>query len=114
MAGNMRYMLKTDGIEFEVAKPPMPKTEPNGVQKVDKASGWPVWTIPLLMLDVANESASEIVVAIAAPSRPEVAWREPVEVSELEIFPWSQKGRDGDIRSGVAFRIKEIRPVGGR
>jgi hypothetical protein len=108
----MRYMLKTDGIEFEVAKPPAPKTEQNGVQKVDKATGWPIWTVGLLMLDVAAETASEVVVAIAAPSIPAVRWREPVEVSDLEIFPWSQKGRDGDIRSGVAFRVKEIRPVG--
>jgi hypothetical protein len=32
-------------------------------------------------------------------------------VVELEMIPWSQKGRDGDIRSGVAFRAKEIRSL---
>ena len=41
----MRYLLKTDGIEFEVSKRPVPKTAPNGVQKVDASTGWPVWSI---------------------------------------------------------------------
>ena len=39
----MRYMLKTDGVEFEVSKAATAKTAPNGVQKVDTATGWPVW-----------------------------------------------------------------------
>jgi hypothetical protein len=50
---------------------------------------------------------------VAAPTVPELRWREPVEVTDLEMIPWSQKGRDGEIRSGVAFRAKEIRPVSG-
>jgi hypothetical protein len=111
MAKTMRYLLKTDGVEFEVARPPVPKTEQNGVQKIDKATGWSLWTVGLLMLDVQAETASDIEVTVASQSIPPVRWREPVEVAELEIFPWTQKGRDGDVRSGVAFRIKAIRAL---
>lgn len=53
-----------------------------------------------------------IVVNVPWPTMPVVQWREPVEIVDLEIIPWAQKGQDGDFRSGVAFRAKEIRPVG--
>jgi hypothetical protein len=108
----IQYLLKTDMYEFEVAEPPMPKTEQNGVQKIDKRTSWPVWTVGLLMCDSATMSSQRIDVAVAAPVVPPVGWREAVEVLELEIFPWAQKGRDGDLRTGVAFRMTEVRPVG--
>jgi hypothetical protein len=107
----MRYTLKTDGIEFEVCKRPMPKTAPNGVQKVDAATCWPVWAVQLATFTNEDEGSDVLVVNIASPTVPQLRWREPVEVVDLEMIPWSQKGRDGDIRSGVAFRAREIRPI---
>ena len=72
-----------------------------------------MWAIELTGFTNEDEGSSVIVVNVASPTVPVLQWREPVEVVDLEMIPWSQKGRDGDIRSGVAFRAKEIRPVGG-
>jgi hypothetical protein len=36
-----------------------------------------------------------------------------VEVVDLEIIPWAQKDRDGEVRKGVSFRAREIRPLSG-
>ena len=108
----MRYLLKTDGIEFEVSKRPVPKTAPNGVQKVDASTGLPVWSVEVTGFTNEEEGTSVLAVNVASPQMPALSFREPVEVLELEMIPWSQKGRDGDIRSGVAFRAKEIRAVG--
>src|SRR5262245_54747353 len=107
----MRYTLKTDGIEFEVSRKPEPKTAPNGAQKVDTQTGWPVWSIQLATFTNEGEGSDVLVVSLAAPTMPQLRWREPVEVVDLEMIPWSQKGRDGDIRSGVAFRAREIRSM---
>ena len=109
----MRYLLKTDGIEFEVSKRPVAKTGPNGVQKVDSSTNWPVWSVELTGFTNEDEGSTVIVVNVPAPQMPELRWREAVEVVDLEMIPWSQKGRDGDIRSGVAFRAREIRPLNG-
>ena len=109
----MKYLLKTDGIEFEVSKRPVPKTAPNGVQKVDAVTGWPVWTVELTGFTNEEEGSSVLPVNTPSPTAPQLRWREPVEAVELEMIPWSQKGRDGEIRSGVAFRAKDIRPLGG-
>jgi hypothetical protein len=113
----IQYLLKTDMYEFEVAEPATPKMEQNGngkteVQKIDKRTGWPVFNLGLLMLDNATMSSQRIDVAVASPVAPSVGWRQAVEVSDLEIFPWAQKSRDGDLRTGVAFRASEIRPAG--
>jgi hypothetical protein len=108
----MRYMLKTEGTEFEVSKAPVAKTAPNGVQKVDAFTGWPVWSVQLTTWTNEADGSDVLVVSVASPTVPPLTWRQPVEVADLEMIPWSQKGRDGDVRSGVAFRAKEIRPVG--
>jgi hypothetical protein len=107
----MRYLLKTDGIEFEVSKRPVPKTAPNNVQKVDALTGLPVWSVELTGFTNEEEGTSVVAVSVAAAQMPMLAFREAVEVVDLEMIPWSQKGRDGDIRSGVAFRAKEIRQL---
>ena len=109
----MRYLLKTDGIDWECSRRSVPKTAPNGVQKIDASTGRPVWSVELTGFTNEDEGSSVIVVNVASPTMPVLQWREPVEVVDLEMIPWSQKGRDGDIRSGVAFRAKEIRPAGG-
>jgi hypothetical protein len=106
----MRYTLKTDGIDFEVSKAPVPKTEPNGVQKIDAATKLPVWSVQLTGWTNEDEGNHVLLVNVPSATMPALRWREPVEVVDLEMIPWSQKGRDGEIRSGVAFRAKEIRP----
>lgn len=108
----MDYLLKTDNLEFEVAKVPVPKTDLNGVQKIDRETQWPVYTVVLLVLDVVRETAEDLTVSIPSPTAPSLTWRQPVSVVDLEMIPWaSTGGRDGALRSGVAFRAKEIRPA---
>ena len=107
----MRYLLKTDGTEFEVSRRPEPKTAPNGAQKIDRSTGWPVWSVQLATFTNEEEGSDVLVVTVASPGMPQLRWREPVELVDLEVIPWSAKGNDGDTRSGVAFRAKEIRPA---
>ena len=108
----IKYLLDTSGMEFEVAKSPVPKVDDKGLQKIDPVTKWPVWAVEVTAWMGEDEGAEALVVAVAAESRPELRWRQPVELVEVEMLPWSNKSRrDGEIRSGVAFRAKEIRPV---
>ena len=107
----MRYMLRTEGTEFEVSKTAVAKTDPNGVQKIDPATKFPVWSIQLTTWTNEDAGSDVLVVSVASPTVPALRWREPVEVVDLEMIPWSQKRRDGDVRSGVAFKAAQIRPV---
>src|SRR3954451_18926980 len=108
-----KYRVKTDGVEYEVSKTAVAKMNPNGTQKMDAATGWPVFAVQLTTWTNEEEGSEVLLVSVASPTMPVLRWRELVEVVDLEMFPWSQKGRDGDIRSGVAFRAKEIRPAAG-
>jgi hypothetical protein len=108
----IKYLLDTSGMEFEVAKTAMPKVDDNGVQKIDPATKYPVWAVEVTAWQGEDEGAEALVVSVASPVKPELRWRQPVELVALEMLPWSSKGRrDGEIRSGVAFRAREIRPV---
>lgn len=107
----MRYMLRTEGIEFEVSKSPVAKTDPAGVQKIDPVTKRPVWSVQLTTWTDEDSGSDVLVVSVASESKPALRWREPVEVVDLEMIPWSQKRRDGDVRSGVAFKAAEIRPA---
>lgn len=107
----MRYMLRTEGVVFEVSKAPVAKTAPNGVQKVDGFTGLPVWSVQLTTWTNEDDGSDVLMVSLAAPQVPSLRWRQQVEVVDLEMIPWNQKGRDGDVRSGVAFKAREIRPA---
>jgi hypothetical protein len=105
------YKLKTDGIEFEIAKSPVPKVDTEGRQKVDNATGHPVWVVELTAWKGEDEGASTLAVSVASASAPAVKWRQAVEVVDLEIIPWANLGRNKELRSGVAFKASEIRPA---
>lgn len=105
------YKLKTDGIEFEVAKSAAPKTDNEGRQKVDVNSGYPVWVVELTAWKGEDEGADTLSVSVAASVAPAVKWRQPVEVVDLEIIPWANLGRNKELRQGVAFKAAEIRPA---
>jgi hypothetical protein len=98
-------------MEFEVSKRPVPKTGPNGAQKVDASTGWPVWSVELAAFGSEEEGTTVLTVNVPSPQMPDLQWREPVEVVDLEMIPWAQKDRDGDVRKGVAFRAREVRPL---
>lgn len=106
----MRYLLKTDGSEYEVSKTAVAKTDPNtGIQKVDPFTKLPVWSVELTAWGSEDSGADVLVVSVASATMPTLRWREPVEVIDLEMIPWSQKRRDGELRSGVAFKAAAIR-----
>ena len=115
-----RYLLKTEGVEWECTKRPVPKFEDDGNggrstrQKIDKATGYPVWTIEVTAFTNEEDGSAVFPVSVASSAMPDVAWRQPVEVVDLEIFPWASKDRrSGDVRQGVAFKAREVRPAGG-
>jgi len=105
------YKLKTDGIEFEVAKSATPKVDNDGRQKVDMNSGHPVWVVELTAWKGEDEGADTLNVSVASSVAPPVRWRQPVEVVDLEIIPWANLGRNKELRQGVAFKAAEIRPL---
>jgi hypothetical protein len=106
-----RYLLKTDGVEFEVSKRPVPKTDQEGRQKIDSVTGYPVWSVEVTAFTNEDDGSAVLAVSIASPSVPALAWRQPVDVIDLEMIPWANKRRNGELASGVAFRAVEIRPV---
>jgi hypothetical protein len=108
---HMRYMLRVDNLEFEVAQPPAPKLEQNGSQKRDRNTNAPVWSVGLTALNPVSETAEGLMVSVASEVRPDLRWRQPVVVEDLEMLPWSQKRNNGDVQSGVAFRATAIRAV---
>jgi len=105
------YKLRTEGIEFEIAKSPVPKVDQDGRQKVDGITGHPVWVVEVAAWKGENEGADTMAVSVASAMPPAVRWRQPVEVVDLEIIPWANLGRNKELRSGVAFKASEIRPL---
>jgi hypothetical protein len=88
----------------------VPKTD-GKVQKVDRATSLPLWTVELTGFTNEEDGTAVLAVNVASAQAPLLSFREPVEVVELEMNPWAQVGREGDLRSGVSFRAKEIRPL---
>jgi hypothetical protein len=109
-----RYLLKTDGVEYEVSKPAVPKVDEKGIQKIDPYTHLPVWSVQLTSWTDEDHGADVLLVSVASVDRPALRWREPVIVEDLEMIPWAQKRRDGEMRQGVAFKAAAIVPVAGR
>lgn len=105
------FKLRTEGIEFEVAKAAVPKMDEGGRQKVDVNTGDPVWMVELTMWKGENEGADTLSVAVSCPAAPPIRWRQPVEVVDLEIIPWAYLTRNKELRSGVAYKAALIRPL---
>ena len=80
---------------IEVAKVAVPKTDLNGVQKIDRDTQWPMYTVVLLVLDVVRETAEDLTVSVPSPTMPNLTWREPVSVVDLEMIPWASTGGRG-------------------
>src|SRR2546421_7809977 len=92
----MQYLLKTDGIEFEVAKRPVPKVDQNNVQKIDPVTKFPVWSVQLATWTDEDTGSDVLVVSVPSPTLPDLRWRQPVEVVDLEMIPWHRKNRSGE------------------
>ena len=103
-----RLLLDTARVSYEVAVNPVPKLDQNRVQKMDRETKVPMWTVQLFAL---SEGSAEVInVTVVSPAVPAVAVRQPVIPVDLEALPWVND-RDGKVRSGVAFRASGLQPI---
>jgi len=83
-------------------RPPEPRGDGDGRQKVDRASGESLYATELVAID---DTGAEVV-KVTTAGAPKVAPDQMVQVSGLVALPWSMEGR-----SGVAFRAASTLPV---
>ena len=101
----MKLYVDTNGKQVTVTKDPVEKTEQNGRQKMERATGRPMWSTQVFVLD---DDGGEVITITTAGEKPNVKVGQVVAVSSLEALPWATNGR-----SGVAFRAEEIKAAGG-
>ncbi|MBB2935674.1 hypothetical protein FHX82_002728 [Amycolatopsis bartoniae] len=99
-------MIDTSQVTFTVGREAQPKTDQNGVQRVERSTNIPMWSVQLVAMD--NGGAEVITVTVAAPQPPKVAIGSLVTPVELQAIPWAQNGRNG-----VAFRATDIKAAPG-
>ncbi len=100
----MKLYVDTSAKQVTVTREPAEKMEQNGRQKVERATGRPMWSTQVFVLD---DDGGEVITITTAGERPNVKVGQSVAVSKLEALPWSTNGR-----SGVAFRAEEIKAAG--
>lgn len=100
----MRLLIDTSKVTFTVGREAQPKTDQNGMQRVERNTNIPMWTVQLVAMD--DGGAEVISVTVAAPQAPKVAIGAVVVPLELQAIPWAQNGRNG-----VAFRASDIKAV---
>jgi hypothetical protein len=99
----MRLEIRTDGVDFVVSRVPEPKSDGEGGQKADRATGALLFSTELVAMD---DSGAEVIKVTTAGAAPEVSKRQMVHVVGLIAVPWAIDGR-----SGVAFRADSISPA---
>lgn len=100
----MRLLIDTSQMSFTVGRPFDRRLDDNGVQRVDRRTGAPLWAAQLVVMDA--EGADTITVTIAAPEPPQLQQGQPVGLVRLVATPWALNGRDG-----IAFRVDEVRHI---
>lgn len=97
----MRMTIDVRNKHFTVAKESVPKTDPEGVQRVDKGTGNPTW---ITQLFVRDEEGGHVVDILTVGKRPDLEAGEEVNVIGLYAYAWTgQKGRHG-----INFRADSI------
>ena len=102
----MHLKLETSQMSFLVTKAPEPrrdfgKTE----QKVDKATGLPIWVLDVL---AQEPDGGQVIRVSVAGEQPRVTQGQMVRVEGLEAIPWVQFEKK---TSGTAFRAFSIVPA---
>ena len=98
----MRLEIRTERVRFLVSKGPEPRSDGDGRQKIDRASGESLYATELVAMD---DTGAEVV-KVTTAGAPKVTADQIVQVSGLVAVPWAMDGR-----SGVAFRAQAIVPV---
>lgn len=104
----MRLIIDTSKVSFTVSRDAQAKTEhkdgkPAG-QKIDRNTGFPLWTVQLVAMEA--DGAEVINVTVAGQEPPKVNAGQLVTPVELQAIPWAQNGKNG-----TAFRAIELKPV---
>lgn len=102
----MRLLIETSQVSFTVGRAPEAKKDQNGVQRMERSTGVPMWSVQLVAMD--DGGAEVISVTVAAPQPPKVTVGQSVVPVELQAIPWAQNGRNG-----VAFRATDVKAVSG-
>ena len=102
----MHLLLETSQMSFLVTKAPEPrrdfgKTE----QKVDKATGLPIWVLDVL---AQEPDGGQVIRVSVAGEQPRVTQGQMVRVEGLEAIPWVQFEKK---TSGTAFRASSVVPA---
>lgn len=89
----MRLTIDVSNKHFTVAKEAAPRTDQEGVQRIDKSTGSPMW---MTQLFVRDEDGGHVVDILTAGKRPDLEPGEEVNVFGLYAYEWTgQKGRHG-------------------
>lgn len=97
----MKLIIDISEKDFTVTRAPEPLTDPNGVQRIDKSSGLPMWTTQLVCVD--EDGGDIISVKTIGQRAPEVEASDVVEPVVLVALPWVNNGRNG-----IAYRADSI------
>ena len=102
----MKLHIETSAKQVTVTREPVEKTDgTSGRQKTERATGRPMWSTQVFVLD---DDGGEVIAVTTAGERPNVKVGQLVLLSRLEALPWATNGRNG-----VAFRAEEIKAAPG-
>ena len=110
----MRYLFRTDWIEFEVSKTPVAKTDQNGVQKSDPVSKLPVWSVQLTTWTNEDEGSDVLVVSVAGfPSGNRTRIKLPLEALVM-LVAFGERGLSAysPLGSGTGALVLIVLAVG--
>jgi hypothetical protein len=112
MQPSLKIYVDTSKHTYTVSQRPAPKVgdRKSGAQKIDQASGLPMWTTELTAL-AHTGGASVIQVTTTGQMPPQVSIGEAVVPDDLEALPWSNRGGDGETRTGIAYRASALRAL---
>lgn len=100
----MQLIIDTSRVTFTVGRQVQPRNDQNGVQRVDRESRVPMWTVQLVAVDA--QGAEVINVTYVGSTPPKLTPGQPVVPVELQAIPWAQNGKNG-----TAFRASEFKAV---
>ncbi|MCX8557219.1 hypothetical protein OS121_19390 [Mycolicibacterium mucogenicum] len=102
----MKLKIDITALNKMCTKNPEPRLDfETGQPKIDKATGLPLFSVQLMVLDADGAE----IIAVTVAGDPKVVVGQQVTVTNLIAMPWSQNGK-----SGIAFRADAITPADGK
>lgn len=106
----MDLRLDISDVEFQAGGPFQPRMD-NGVQRQDKETGLPLWSVNLVVWSGEGDArtAETILVTVATSNPPTVNQMDFVNVTGLRAVPWVPNSGTKSVR--IAYRAESITPV---